>query len=137
MNFSGWECSSFVESDEFWTLSGNSIKSIVNERVHDVHGFFWDTNVWVHLLKDFIDVNWEGLNSSSSGFLVRFWLCGSFFFSHSKFLFKYYIVKNCIEISSFNIHDIKIINYDWLNFYHKNLLKIFAILFVNNSKIKR
>jgi hypothetical protein len=38
----------------------------VNERVHDVHGFLGDTNVGVNLLEDFIDIDGEGLDSSSS-----------------------------------------------------------------------
>lgn len=87
LNFSGWEGSSLVESDEFWSFSGNSVKSIMNERVHDVHGLLWDTDVWVDLFKNFVDVNGEGLDSSSSGFLISwlsdgFWCWSSFFFSH-------------------------------------------------------
>lgn len=38
LDFSGGESSSFVESDELGAFSGNSIESIVNEGVHDVHG---------------------------------------------------------------------------------------------------
>ena len=55
-----------------------------DEGVHNVHGFLGDTNVGVDLLEDFIDVDREGLNSSSSGFLIRrfgFGL-GRFFASH-------------------------------------------------------
>mgnify|MGYP007078663964 CR=1 FL=1 len=88
LNFSGRESSSFVESDKLWTFSSNSIESIMNERVHDVHGFLWDTNVGVHLLKNFVDVDWEGLDSSSSGFLVSFggFWGSSFFLSHCNYL---------------------------------------------------
>ena len=84
LNFSGRESSSFVESDEFWSFGGNSVESIMNERVHDVHGFLGDTDVGVYLLEDLVDVDWEGLDSSSSGFLVSFagGFGGSFFFSH-------------------------------------------------------
>ena len=84
LDFSGREGSSFVESNEFWSFSGNSVKSIMNERVHDVHCFLWDTNVWVYLLEDLVNVNWESLNSSSSSFLVSFsgFWSSSFFFSH-------------------------------------------------------
>ena len=86
LNFSGWEGSSLVESHEFWSFSGNSVKGIVDERVHDVHGFFGDSNVGVDLLKDFVDVDREGLDSSSSGFLVSVFGSGfSRFFSHFKF----------------------------------------------------
>lgn len=72
LDLSGRESSSLVESNELWAFSCNSVESIVNERVHDVHGFLRNTNVGVHLLKDFVDVDREGLDSSSSGFLVSF-----------------------------------------------------------------
>jgi len=29
----------------------------MNERVHDVHGLLGNTNVWVYLLEDFVDVD--------------------------------------------------------------------------------
>ena len=70
LNFPRGESSSLVESDEFGSLSGDSIEGIVDEGVHDVHGFLGDTDVGVDLLEDFVDVDGEGLNSSSSGFLV-------------------------------------------------------------------
>ena len=81
LDFSGRKSSSFIESDEFWTFSGNSVESIMNERVHDVHGFLWDTNVGVHLLKNFVDIDGESLNSSSSCFLVSFGSWSSFLLS--------------------------------------------------------
>jgi hypothetical protein len=55
----------------------------MNERVHDVHGLLGDTNVGVYLLEDLVDVDGEGLYSSSSGFLVSGRLSG---FSLSRFL---------------------------------------------------
>jgi len=76
LNLSGWECSSLVESDELWSFSGDSIESVVNERVHDVHGFLWDSDVWVDLLEDFVDIDGEGFNSSSSGFSIGRFSCG-------------------------------------------------------------
>jgi len=57
LDFSGGESSSLVESDEFGAFSGNSVESIMNEGVHDVHGFLGDTNVGVHLLEDLVDVD--------------------------------------------------------------------------------
>jgi len=55
----------------------------VDEGVHDVHGLFRDSDVGVHLLKNFVDVDGEGLNSSSSGFLIsNFGFSFSWFFSH-------------------------------------------------------
>ena len=70
LDLSGWKSSSFVESNEFWSFSGDSVESVVNERVHDVHGFLWDSNVWVDLFKNFVDIDRECLNSSSSDFSV-------------------------------------------------------------------
>ena len=78
LNFPGGESSSLVESDEFGSLSGNSVEGIMNERVHDVHGLLGDADVGVHLLENLVDVDREGLDSSSSGFLVS---SGSFGFS--------------------------------------------------------
>jgi len=70
LDLTRWESSSLVESNELWSFSGDSVESVVDERVHDVHGFLWDSDVWVDLLEDLVDVDWEGFNSSSSGFLV-------------------------------------------------------------------
>ena len=72
LNFPGRKSSSFVESDEFGAFSSNSVEGIMNEGVHNVHGLLGDTDVRVDLLKDFIDVDGEGFNSSSSGLLVSF-----------------------------------------------------------------
>jgi hypothetical protein len=58
----------------------------VDERVHDVHGLLGDTNVGVHLLEHFVNVDGEGLNSSSSGFSVN---CGLGGFSLGWFLSHY------------------------------------------------
>ena len=84
LNLTGWKSSSFVESNEFWSFSGNSVESIVNERVHDVHGLLWDSDVWVDLLEDLVDIDWEGFDSSSSGFLVGSF-SGGWSFSHFDF----------------------------------------------------
>ena len=70
LDLARWKSSSLVESDELWSFSGDSVESVVDERVHDVHGLLWDSDVGVDLLEDLVDVDWEGLNSSSSGFSV-------------------------------------------------------------------
>ncbi len=70
LDFPGGEGSSLVESDELGSLSGNSVEGVVDEGVHDVHGLLGDSDVGVDLLEDFVDVDGEGLNSSSSGLLV-------------------------------------------------------------------
>ena len=84
LDLTGRECSSFVESNELWTFSGDSVESVVDERVHDVHGFLWDSDVGVDLFEDFVDVDGEGLNSSSSDFSFTWFSCG-WFFSHFGF----------------------------------------------------
>ena len=62
----------------------------MNEGVHDVHGFLGNTNVGVDLLEHLVDVDREGLDSSSSGFLVSsVWLLSlGRFLSHIK-------IKSC------------------------------------------
>jgi hypothetical protein len=86
LNLTGRKGSSFVESDELGSFSGDSVKSVMNERVHDVHGFLGNTNVGVHLLEDLVDVDREGLDSPSSDFSVSSWSGGfggcGWFFSH-------------------------------------------------------
>ena len=82
MDFPRGESSSLVESDEFGSLSGDSVEGIVDEGVHDVHGLLGDTDVGVDLLEDLVDVDGEGLNSSSSGFLVSAFGFGFRFLSH-------------------------------------------------------
>ena len=83
LDFPWWESSSLVESNQLWSFSGDSVEGVVDEWVHDVHGFLGDSNVGVDLLEDFVDVDGEGLDSSSSGFLVGVLGSGlSWFLSH-------------------------------------------------------
>ena len=70
MDFPGGESSSLVESDELGSFGGDSVEGVVDEGVHDVHGLLGDTDVGVYLLEDLVDVDGEGLDSSSSGFSV-------------------------------------------------------------------
>jgi len=81
LDLSGRKSSSLVESNELGSLSSDSVEGIMDEGVHDVHGFLGDTDVWVYLLQHLVDVDGEGLNSSSSGLLV-----GSGSFGFSRFL---------------------------------------------------
>ncbi len=85
LNLTGRESSSFVESNQLWSFSGDSVEGVMNEWVHDVHGFLWDTNVGVYLLEHLVDVDGEGLDSSSSGFSVTVGFSG-FHFSLGWFL---------------------------------------------------
>ncbi len=57
LDLSGRKSSSLVESDEFGSLSGDSVEGVMDEGVHDVHGLLGNTNVGVHLLEDFVDVD--------------------------------------------------------------------------------
>ena len=41
-------------------LSGDALKEIIDERVHDAHGLGGDTGVGVHLLQDLVDVDGIG-----------------------------------------------------------------------------
>ncbi len=70
LDFPGGKSSSLVEADELGSLSGNAVEGVVDEGVHDVHGLLGDADVGVHLLEDLVDVDGEGLNSSSSGLAV-------------------------------------------------------------------
>jgi hypothetical protein len=64
------ESYSLVESDEFGSFGGDSVEGVVDEGVEDVHGLLGDTDIGVYLLEDLVDIDGEGLDSSSSGFFV-------------------------------------------------------------------
>ena len=61
LNFPRGESSSLVESDEFGSLSGDSVESVMNERVQDIHGLLGDADVGVDLLEHLVDVDAEAL----------------------------------------------------------------------------
>ena len=67
LDLPGGEGSLLVEPDESRPLVGGSVEDVVDEGVHDVHGLLGDSDVGVHLLEDLVDVDGEGLHSSSSG----------------------------------------------------------------------
>ena len=56
-----------VVADESGRLGGDLLEDVVDERVHDAHGSLGDTGLGVHLLEDSVDVDGEGLGSSSLG----------------------------------------------------------------------
>ena len=126
LDFAGRKSSSLVESDELGSFGGDSVEGVVDEGVHDVHGLLGDTDVGVHLLEDLVDVDGEGFNSSSSGFLVSF-RSGGFSLSHL------YSLNNCkfshhSKFNMFIIPSTNIPNYDWLHF--PTLCFLFIILFL-------
>ena len=76
LDLPGGESSPLVEPDELGSFGGDAIEGVVDEGVHDVHGLLGDADVRVDLLEHLVDVDGEGLNSSSSGFLVGSWSSG-------------------------------------------------------------
>ena len=52
-----------VVSNKLGRLGGNLLENVVDERVHDGHGFLGDSGFWVNLLEDSVDVDSEGLGS--------------------------------------------------------------------------
>ena len=53
-------------------LSGNALKDIIDEGVHDPHGLGGDTGVRVDLLQDLVHVDGIALLSGLSAFLATF-----------------------------------------------------------------
>ena len=63
LDFSGGDGGPLVVVGKTAGLSSDTLKDIVDKGVHDAHGLGADTSVWVHLLKDFVDVDGIGLLS--------------------------------------------------------------------------
>lgn len=66
LDLSGGESVLAVVSDESGALSGDLLEDVVDEGVHDAHGSLGDTGLWVDLLEDSVDVDREGLGSSTA-----------------------------------------------------------------------
>ena len=54
-------------ANEAGALGGDLLEDVVDERVHDAHGSLGDAGLGVDLLEDSVDVDGEGLGSSSLG----------------------------------------------------------------------
>ena len=63
LDLSGGESVLLVVSDELGRLGSNLLEDVVDEGVHDGHGFLGDSSLWVNLLEDSVDVDGEGLGS--------------------------------------------------------------------------
>ena len=76
LDFARADGASLVVMGQSGSLGGDSFKDVVDEGVHDGHGFGGDSGVWVDLLQDFVDVDGEAFLPlcSSFVFLVS-WSC--------------------------------------------------------------
>jgi len=57
LDLSTGDCGSLVIVSQTGGLSSDSLKDIIDEAVHDAHGFARDTSVWVHLLQHLVYVD--------------------------------------------------------------------------------
>ena len=57
LNFPGGDGSPLVVMSKTTGLSSNTLKNVVDERVHDRHSFGAHTGIWVHLLENLVDVD--------------------------------------------------------------------------------
>ena len=72
---SGRHGSSSGDSDETGGFRAKSVEGVVHEGVHDVHGSSGDSDIWVDLLEDLVDVEGVGLISSPSPGFGRVSFC--------------------------------------------------------------
>jgi hypothetical protein len=70
LDFSSRQGLSVGVSGESSSFRGDSLKHVVDERVHDGHGSSGDSGIGVHLSQHLVDVRREGLNSLSLGRLL-------------------------------------------------------------------
>ena len=64
LNLSAGQRSFSVISYQLARLKCQSIKGVIDEGVHDVHGFLGDPDLWVDLLQHLVDVKRECLHPS-------------------------------------------------------------------------
>ncbi len=85
-----------VISDQLAGFDGDPVETVVDERVHDSHGFLGDSGFGVNLFQDLVDVHSIRFNSSFASFLLvglfgdnfrgNFGLRGGFFGWHFELL---------------------------------------------------
>ena len=64
LDLPGGQSASPVVSDQLGRFGGESVKGIINKGVHNVHGLLGDSDFWVDLLEDLVDVEGERFDSS-------------------------------------------------------------------------
>ena len=120
LDLSGGESVLLVISDKFGRLRGNLLEDVVDEGVHDGHGFLGDSSLWVNLLEDSVDVDGEGLGSLlGSLYWSGFLSLGGFSFSwhfNINFIFNQQQLRlnGKIEILKLNLVIISISH--WMDF---------------------
>ena len=70
LDLPGCQSGASVVVGEAAGLGGNTLKDVVDKRVHDAHGLGADAGVWVHLLQHLVDVDAVGLPPPLPAFLV-------------------------------------------------------------------
>ena len=73
LNFSARDCRSTIVNGQSRRLGCDSLEDVVDERVHDAHGFRGDASVWVNLLQHFVNVHGIGLLPLLSAFAFAFY----------------------------------------------------------------
>ena len=91
-----------VVSNKLGRLGGNLLENVVDERVHDGHGFLGDSGFWVNLLEDSVDVDSEGLGSLL-GSLDGDWLFTFGNFTFSDWHFNIYFILILLIVSALNM----------------------------------
>ena len=96
LNFPTAQSVFLVISDEFGGLNGDSVETVVDEGVHDSHGFLGNSGFRVHLLQHLVNVDSIRFNTSFASFLLvslfgddfggHFGLRGGFFGWHFELL---------------------------------------------------
>lgn len=79
LDFAGRQSVLLVVADEAGGLVGDLLEDVVDEGVHDGHGFLGDSGISMDLFQNFVDVDREGFVSGLSSFGLVTCLFGGFF----------------------------------------------------------
>ncbi|XDV52486.1 hypothetical protein PO909_021213, partial [Leuciscus waleckii] len=72
LDLSRSDCGALVVVREARRLTGDALKDVVDERVHDAHRLGGDAGVRMNLLQDFVDINSIALLPGLSALLSSF-----------------------------------------------------------------
>ena len=70
LDFARADGAPFVVVSQSGSFGGNSFEDVVDEAVHDGHGFRGDAGVWVDLFQHFVDVDGEAFLSLGSSLAI-------------------------------------------------------------------